>query len=75
MMALPNKYIINKWALLLWKGYREYYAYRTVSKGDIELSLNCDSKLKACLNAIDCPDTYRPLANFWNEFIEYRISL
>jgi hypothetical protein len=41
------------------KGYREYFAYRTAAKGDTDLALASESRMKAWMNAIDCPDTYR----------------
>lgn len=70
--ALPNRCILNKWAVGMQAGYREYYAYRTMMKGEIDLGLASDIRIKAWLNCIDCPDTYKIIAAFWQESIEYQ---
>ena len=54
----------------MWAGYREYFAYRTIMKGDIELNLASDIRIKSWLNIIDCPNTYKQVATFWNDSIE-----
>ena len=60
----PNISILNKWALNLWKGFREYYAYRTVQVQSEERDLNigAESSIKAWINLINCPDSYKPFA-------------
>ncbi|CAD8117551.1 unnamed protein product [Paramecium primaurelia] len=54
--------------------FREYFAYRTQMKGEIELNLASDIRIKAWLNCFDCPDTIRAVAQFWNEFIEPKVN-
>ncbi|CAD8122209.1 unnamed protein product [Paramecium sonneborni] len=72
--ALPNKCLLNKWALGMQSAFREYFAYRTQMKGEIELNLSSDIRIRAWLHCFDCPDTIRPIASFWNEFIEPKIN-
>lgn len=61
---------MNRWALNMWAGYREYFAYRTIMKGDIELNLACDIRIKSWLNIVDCPNCHKQVATFWNDSIE-----
>ena len=42
-------------------------------KGEIELNLASDIRIKAWLNCFDCPDVTKPIGAFWNEFIEYKL--
>ncbi|CAK68317.1 unnamed protein product (macronuclear) [Paramecium tetraurelia] len=72
--ALPNKCMLNKWALSMQSAFREYFAYRTQMKGEIELNLASDIRIRAWLHCFDCPDTTRPIALFWNEFIEPKVG-
>ncbi|CAD8196479.1 unnamed protein product [Paramecium pentaurelia] len=74
LSALPNKCLLNKWALGMQSAFREYFAYRTQMKGEIELNLASDIRIKAWLNCFDCPDTIRAVAQFWNEFIEPKVN-
>ncbi|CAD8210763.1 unnamed protein product [Paramecium octaurelia] len=74
LSALPNKCLLNKWALGMQSAFREYFAYRTQMKGEIELNLASDIRIKAWLNCFDCPDTTRAVAQFWNEFIEPKVN-
>ena len=70
MLVMPNRALLPKWAIYFWKAFREYFAYKTVCKGDIELTLASDIKIKALLNLIDCPDTHQQIALFWSEQLE-----
>jgi hypothetical protein len=67
VLAMPNRVLLPRWALNFWRAYREYFSHKTVSRGDIELNLTSDIKIKALLNLIDCPDTHQQIALFWNE--------
>lgn len=73
-MVLPNRILLPKWAIHFWKAYREFFAYKTVCKGDIELTLASDIKIKALLNIIDCPDTHQLIATFWSELLEPKVA-
>lgn len=62
---MPSRSIINKNALPLFATYREYLA--CVHRFNPEKNLETDLVIVNFLKAIDCPDVYWKLIDFWKD--------
>lgn len=63
--------LVNKFATPILSVFREYLATKALSSGTIDLNLQEDTKVRAFLRCVDCPDVFEKLCKFWNETLMY----
>jgi len=56
ILIMPKKSIIPKKNLKILKAFREFFAYKSISKKEIDLGLFKSNIVKTFLTCYDCPD-------------------
>ena len=64
---MPKRSIIPKKNLPILRAFREFFAYKSISKKEIDLSLVKSNLVKTFMICYDCPDIISDLSQFWTK--------
>ena len=73
MTVFPDRCLLTKNGYNYLKAFREFFAFRSIMSGELNIRLHSENNIKALLYAIDTPFIDNQVYSFWNQKIEPKI--
>lgn len=73
LTVFPERCLLNKNGFNYLKAFREFFAFRSIMSGELNIRLHLENNIKALLYVIDTPSIDNLVYSFWNLKIEPKI--